>query len=56
MKFTLISDIHIDHSGWDWGCLAHVDATTPLVVCGDIENDVRAGSRWLREAVSDLRM
>jgi len=50
MKFTLISDIHIDHSGWDWGCLAHVDATTPLVVCGDIENDVRAGSRWLREA------
>jgi predicted phosphodiesterase len=50
MKFALISDIHIDHSGWDWQLLDEVDSATPLVVCGDIENDVRAGSRWLREA------
>ena len=49
MRFTLMSDIHIDHRAWDWDIMKDVDPSLPLVVAGDIENDVRAGSRWIAE-------
>jgi predicted phosphodiesterase len=50
MRFHLLSDIHIDHGGWNWDRVKNLDPSLPFVVAGDIENDVRAGSRWIAEA------
>jgi hypothetical protein len=49
MKFHLISDIHADINPWDWQTLSHLDTSMPMVVAGDINNDVMGTSRWLRE-------
>lgn len=49
MKFILISDIHADMNKWDWNCMSHMDTSLPVVVAGDINNDVRAASRWIRD-------
>ncbi len=49
MRFTLVSDLHVDHNPWNWRVMEDVDPSLPLVVAGDIENDVRAGSRWIAE-------
>jgi len=51
MRFTLISDIHVDIHDWDWSVLQHCDPTIPIVVAGDISNDVMEASRW----IADLR-
>lgn len=51
MRFTLISDVHVDIHAWDWSLLQHCDATIPMVVAGDISNDVMEASRW----IADLR-
>lgn len=47
MRFTLISDVHIDHT-WDWSLLQHCDPSIPMVVAGDISNDVFETSRWIK--------
>lgn len=51
MRFTLISDVHVDIDAWDWSVLQHCDPTIPMVVAGDISNDVMETSAW----ISDLR-
>ena len=51
MRFTLISDLHVDINPWDWSLLQHCDPTAPIVVAGDISNDVMEASRW----IADLR-
>ncbi len=51
MRFTLISDLHVDIHAWDWSLLQHCDTTIPMVVAGDISNDVMEASRW----IADLR-
>lgn len=51
MRFTLISDMHVDFGHWDWSSLQHCDPTIPMVVAGDIANDVFETSRWM----ADLR-
>jgi len=47
MRFTLISDLHVDINPWDWSVLQHCDPTIPMVVAGDISNDVMETSRWI---------
>jgi predicted phosphodiesterase len=47
MRFTLISDVHVDIHDWDWSVLQHCDPTIPIVVVGDISNDVMEASRWI---------
>ena len=47
MKFTLISDVHVDINPWDWRLLDNCDPSIPMVVAGDIDNDVRATCRWI---------
>lgn len=49
MRFTLISDVHIDKNPWDWCLLQHCDPTIPMVVSGDISNDVRKSCAWIAE-------
>jgi len=49
MKFTLISDVHVDINTWDWSLVQHCDTTAPMVVVGDISNDVFEASRWIRD-------
>ena len=49
MKFILISDIHADIHKWDWACMSHLDTTVPVVVAGDINNDVMATSHWIKD-------
>jgi predicted phosphodiesterase len=49
MYFTLISDIHIDINPWDWSLLQHCDVTAPMVVAGDISNDVWATCAWIKQ-------
>lgn len=49
MKFILISDIHADIHKWDWNLMSHLDTSLPVVVAGDINNDVMATSRWILE-------
>lgn len=49
MRFTLISDVHVDMHKWDWNLLEHCDPTIPMVVTGDISNDVMHASRWIRD-------
>jgi predicted phosphodiesterase len=51
MRFTLISDVHVDSNAWDWSVLQHCDPTIPMVVVGDISNDVMETSYW----IADLR-
>jgi hypothetical protein len=51
MRFTLISDVHVDIHAWDWSLLQHCDPTIPMLVAGDISNDVMETSYW----ISDLR-
>lgn len=48
MKFTLISDVHVDMHVWDWHLLQHCDPLIPMVVSGDISNDVFETSSWIR--------
>lgn len=48
MKFTLISDVHVDMHVWDWRLLQHCDPLIPMVVSGDISNDVFETSAWIR--------
>lgn len=48
MKFTLISDVHVDIHRWDWSDLQHCDPTIPMVVAGDISNDVFETSHWIK--------
>lgn len=51
MKFTLMSDVHIDSMPWNWDTiLADVEPTDTLVVAGDISNDVWHTCRWLVQA------
>jgi predicted phosphodiesterase len=47
MKFILISDVHIDHSKWQWDILDNLDHQLPIVVAGDISNNVFDTSYWL---------
>jgi len=47
MKFTLISDVHIDLNPWDWNLLKDCDPLIPMVVAGDISNDIRTTTSWL---------
>jgi predicted phosphodiesterase len=49
MRFTLISDVHVDSHAWDWSVLQHCDPTIPMVVVGDISNDVFETSRWIQD-------
>lgn len=49
MKFTLISDVHVDNNLWDWSLLQSCDPTIPIVVSGDISNDVWLTSHWIRD-------
>ena len=49
MKFTLISDLHVDMNPWDWNILDECDPTIPMVVAGDISNDVWETSNWIVE-------
>jgi hypothetical protein len=49
MQFCLISDVHIDHTKWNWACMSHIPDSTPVVVAGDISNDVWQTSHWLVE-------
>jgi predicted phosphodiesterase len=49
MRFTLISDVHVDNHAWDWSVLQHCDPQIPMVVVGDISNDVFETSRWIRD-------
>ena len=49
MKFTLISDIHTDSNQWDWNILDGCDPTVPMVVAGDIANDVWQTCHWITE-------
>jgi len=49
MRFTLISDVHVDVNKWDWSLLQQCDPTIPIVVAGDISNDVFEASRWIRD-------
>lgn len=51
MRFTLMSDVHIDINTWNWDLLKNADATIPMVVAGDISNDVMEASKW----ICDLR-
>lgn len=48
MKFTLISDVHKDSNPWDWSVLQHCDPTIPMVVVGDISNNVFETSAWIK--------
>lgn len=51
MKFTLVSDVHVDLNPWKWECLDPFSYDTGvLVVAGDISNDVWEVSRWLKDA------
>lgn len=47
MKFTLISDLHVDLHSWQWSLLDECDPSIPMVVAGDISNDVMQVSTWL---------
>lgn len=47
MKFILISDVHVDHKNWQWNLLDGLDKHVPIVVAGDISNDVFVTSQWL---------
>ena len=49
MQFTLISDLHVDLHPWDWSLLDSCDPNIPMVVAGDISNDVMQASTWLAE-------
>lgn len=49
MKFTLISDLHVDLHSWQWSLLDECDPSIPMVVAGDISNDVMQSSTWLAE-------
>jgi predicted phosphodiesterase len=48
MRFTLISDVHADIHQWHWSDLQHCDPTIPMVVAGDISNDVFETSHWIK--------
>lgn len=48
MRFTLISDVHVDSNLWDWSMLQYCDPTIPMVVVGDISNDVFETSHWIK--------
>lgn len=51
MKFTFMSDVHIDATLWNWDIImAAVEHTDTLVVAGDISNDVCYTCDWLVEA------
>lgn len=49
MRFTLISDVHVDNNPWDWNLLQSCDPKIPMVVSGDISNDVWETSHWIRD-------
>ena len=49
MQFCLISDVHVDFGGWDPDILASVPRDMPIVVAGDIHNDVDHACAWLTE-------
>jgi hypothetical protein len=49
MRFTLISDVHVDSNKWDWNLLQDCDPTIPMVVAGDISNDVMETSLWIKQ-------
>lgn len=51
MRFTLMSEVHVDINTWNWDLLQNVDTTIPMVVAGDISNDVMEASKW----ICDLR-
>ena len=51
MKFHLVSDIHADVNPWNWDQLSNVDPSIPIVVAGDIANNVMTASQWM----ADLR-
>lgn len=48
MKFTLISDVHVEHNSWNWDLLRDCDPQIPMVVAGDISNDVFETSFWIK--------
>ena len=33
MRFTLISDVHVDSNKWDWNLVQDCDPTIPMVTC-----------------------
>lgn len=49
MHFTLISDVHMDINPWDWSLLQTCDPTAPMVVAGDISNDVWETCSWIKQ-------
>jgi predicted phosphodiesterase len=49
MQFCLISDVHIDHTEWNWRCMSDIPKSVPVVVAGDISNDVWEACYWLVE-------
>lgn len=48
MKFCLISDLHVDFQAWDPEVLADIPRDMPVVVAGDIDNDLDGTCAWLR--------
>jgi predicted phosphodiesterase len=49
MQFCLVSDIHQDFGIWDWEVFQDIPSDMVMVVAGDIDNDIRATSRWIAE-------
>ena len=49
MKFTLISDVHIDQNPWSWDLLRDCDPSIPMIMAGDVSNDFRTTCAWLEK-------
>lgn len=48
MQFCLISDLHVDFAGWDNSLLADIPRNMPVIIAGDIDNDVDRACSWLK--------
>ena len=46
-KFTLVSDLHIDINKLDWSIFDNIDINIPLVIAGDVTNDVWGNCNFL---------
>lgn len=49
MKFWLLSDIHLDCNPWQWSHVAEINRSYPVVVAGDIANDIKVVCTWISQ-------